>query len=123
VSFAYARSSTDGSNVLELHGEMDISSAPEFAVAALAALNQMHAQSSPLVLDVSRLTFMDCAGVGALMATRRAASARGCRVVLTGSSGSVQKLLRLMAVESLFLLDAPTIVLPRDDERRQHLRP
>jgi anti-anti-sigma factor len=120
-SYACANQTKEGHSVLELHGEMDIHTAPEFSAAALVALQRMHAEESVLVIDVSRLRFMDCAGVGALLATRRAAIAHARQVVVVGATGGVQKLLRLMTLESLFSLQMPSICLPREEEASLHL--
>lgn len=116
MTFAYASGSVDGRDVIELQGEMDIHSTPEFTTAALAVLDHMCSSGSVLVVDVSGLTFMDCSGVGALLSVRRAASARGHQVLVAGASGSVQRLLRLTAMESRFSVELPTIVLPRREE-------
>lgn len=113
MSFACATGKVEGRFVLELEGEMDIDTVPAFVTAGLESLDRMPAGSA-LVLDLSRLTFMDCSGIGALLATRRAALARGCQVVVTGAAGGVQKLMRLTSTESLFCLELPTIVLPRE---------
>lgn len=121
MKFAYASGSVEGRDVIELQGEMDIHTAPEFTAAALRVLHQMCSGNSVLVIDLSALTFMDCSGVSALLSVRRAAAARGHQVLVVGATGSVQRLLRLTAMESLFSLELPAIVLPRTEIPRSEL--
>ena len=55
----------DGHNTAEVHirGELDIASAPQLAAILDAAL----ANARLVVLDLSQLTFMDCAGLDAII--------------------------------------------------------
>jgi anti-anti-sigma factor len=53
-----------GGLVLHVSGELDLDSAPTLEAAATAHLGTF---PSVLILDLSRITFIDCAGLGALL--------------------------------------------------------
>ncbi|GAA2263096.1 hypothetical protein GCM10010430_54490 [Kitasatospora cystarginea] len=48
-----------------------------------------------MVLDLSEVTFMDCAGLGALVRARNQADRCGARLVLRGAGRCVVRLLKL----------------------------
>ena len=52
---------------------------------------------SALVIDMSRLTFLDCSGNGALVAVRLAIQQRGGSVVVRSPTGQPAHLLTLLA--------------------------
>jgi anti-anti-sigma factor len=52
---------------------------------------------SALVVDMSRLTFLDCSGYGVLVAVRLAIQQRGGSVVVRGPTGQPAHLLTLLA--------------------------
>jgi anti-sigma B factor antagonist len=58
------------SPVIEIHGEIDIFSAPELRDELLRVIRRYGPQ---LALDLAGVTFIDCAGVNMLLATRRRA--------------------------------------------------
>ena len=113
----FACSRAEGAAILVVDGEMDIDTTGEFARAALEALSDCR---DFLVVDLSGLTFLDCAGVGALLTMRRRALSRGVQLTVRGATGPVQRLLRMTGVEELFQGD-PTIVLPETSEQRLQL--
>jgi anti-sigma B factor antagonist len=55
-----------------------------------------------LVLDVSRVTFCDSAGLSGLLGARRRAELAGGSVTLLGTSAALGRVLRLTGVEPLF---------------------
>jgi anti-anti-sigma factor len=57
--------------------------------------------SADVTMDLSHVDFMDCAGVGALMWTRRRVSGAGGRLVLTGGNRSVTRLLEPLGLSDL----------------------
>jgi len=67
-----------------VHGELDLASAPELRTALLAALTQ---PGRNLIVDVSRVRFLDCTAVGMLLEVRRHADREQCTLRLTGASG------------------------------------
>nr|WP_095877786.1 STAS domain-containing protein [Streptomyces sp. TLI_235] len=70
---------------------MDIHTAPSLRCALSAALESHRA----VVLDLLEVTFMDCAGLGALVRARNQADRCGARLVLGGAGRCVVRLLRL----------------------------
>ena len=61
---AVERSRVDGCELLDVEGELDIATAPRM----IAALNEAFADMSlPLVVDLSRVDFMDSTGLALLM--------------------------------------------------------
>jgi anti-sigma B factor antagonist len=67
-----------GTRVLGVVGELDVATAPQVAVAGEAALTTR----APLVLDLSRCTFLDSTGCRSVGLVGRAAFAAGLAVAL-----------------------------------------
>ena len=61
---------------------------------------------SRLSIDASSVTFMDCSGIGALVAVRAAAAAAGAELVLASPARPVVRLLRLAGLDGAFDIDA-----------------
>jgi anti-sigma B factor antagonist len=80
--------------VLEVHGEVDAYSAPQFR----EALREMDGEGAHLLVDLDGVDFMDSSGLGVLIgALKRAREQRGeLALVCTG-----QNLLRLLAITGL----------------------
>ena len=57
--------------------------------------------SADVTMDLSHVGFMDCAGVGALMWTRRRLNGSGGTLVLVGGSRSVTRLLQPLGLGDL----------------------
>jgi len=87
-------SKCDGSpNVIAVRGEIDVAAVEGllFEVTALA-----DPARGPVLLDFSRVTFMDCAGFEAVCAVNRQVRAAGGSVRVTAVSPSVARLLQLV---------------------------
>ncbi|MFG2141461.1 STAS domain-containing protein [Streptomyces sp. NPDC048650] len=95
--------------VLELRGEWDI-----LAVSVVSdRLDALTGTRRPdLVLDVSAVTFMDCAGLGLLCRARHRTRERGGRLRLAGvtDGGCVARLLRMAPSAAEFEIVAEAIV-------------
>jgi anti-sigma B factor antagonist len=93
------RSRIDGVDVLVVQGELDIATAPRM----ISALNEALAEGeSPLVVDLSKVLFMDSTGLALLMNARRRAlrSQRGFAIVCPG--GPISRVFEIAdMVESL----------------------
>ena len=85
-------SPASGAVQLTVRGELDIASAPELQVALEGILAGPH---DVLVLDLSGLLFLDCAGMRPIRAARRTLEARGGRVLVRHPSPIVERALRL----------------------------
>ncbi|MCW2852712.1 MAG: Anti-sigma factor antagonist [Nocardioides sp.] len=57
--------------------------------------------SADVTMDLSRVRFIDCAGVGALMWTRRRLDGGGGTLVLTGGNRTVMRLLEPLGLARL----------------------
>jgi anti-anti-sigma factor len=86
---------------VEAHGELDIVTTP-WLREELLCLILWHGPR--LVLDLSRVTFMDCAGIGALLAMRRRAQLAGGWMRVVNPSRPVS---RIIATTGLRLVLAP----------------
>jgi anti-anti-sigma factor len=93
----------DGRVVLELVGELDLSTVAIF-VEALDEL--LDGEPTTVELDMSQLTFIDSSGVGAYVTGFRRAQAKGSRLSVGGRSGLVQRVLQLSGVEEALAQDA-----------------
>jgi anti-anti-sigma factor len=85
-----------GDGRLRLIGELDIAGVP----ALRACLQQM--DGTHIVLDCSGLTFIDCAGLGALIGERRRRTRANSGLTLVAPSRCLTRLLELTGVEGLF---------------------
>ncbi|MGW7316199.1 STAS domain-containing protein [Streptomyces sp. NPDC054854] len=87
-------------------GEMDLATGPHLSDALAEALR--HASPTrPLVVDCSRLTFCDSAGLNALLIARQTAQRVGVDIRLDSPNHQIQRLLTITGTVSLFPLHAP----------------
>ena len=94
MDFAVRWTATADCLVLRVGGELDIATAPVLAAAAAAALD-----AAPHVrLDLGGITFVDAAGLGALVTGRRYAAERGAVLEFAAAAEPV---LRLFALTGL----------------------
>ncbi len=94
------RLETDGdAAVYSIIGELDLGGAAPLA----ARLEEVVAATGgDLVLDLSRMPFVDSTGLRILIDARRHLDARGRRLVLRAMQPDVERLLRLTAMEAWF---------------------
>ena len=85
--------------VVEIHGEIDIFSAPGLRDELLRVIRRHGPQ---LVLDLAGVTFIDCAGVNVLLATRRRAGLEDGSVDVIGASPRVRRVISLLGLEWAF---------------------
>ena len=84
--------STDGTAVVTPSGELDLASAPTLW-AALARV--LRGDDRAVVMDLSRLTFSDCAGLRPIRRAVRQAAQSGTMVELRDAVPSVRRVLEL----------------------------
>jgi anti-sigma B factor antagonist len=95
--------SCDHTTRLTVTGELDLATAAAFLAAGEdAVLTEM---TTCLELDLSGVSFMDAAGVGALVALNRQARLRGRLLVLVAASQPVRKVLELTRLANAFQAD------------------
>ncbi|HEX2785740.1 MAG TPA: STAS domain-containing protein [Ilumatobacteraceae bacterium] len=80
-----------GRRVVHVYGELDLAARDEFYKTCVTG------DHSALVIDMSRLTFLDCSGYGALVAVRLAIQQRGGSVTVRRPMGQPAHLLALLA--------------------------
>jgi anti-anti-sigma factor len=96
---AVKRSRDDGHDVLSVEGELDIATAPRM----LAALNDALADMArPLVVDLSRVVFMDSTGLALLINAHRRARRLGHGFAIACPQGPISRVFEIAdMVESL----------------------
>ena len=84
-------------------GEVDLATAPELRETLLRVL---HTQG-PAVLDIdlAEVTFLDCAGIGALVAVNNAAAHAGCQVRVCHPQPIVRRVLELTGLLDVFAVE------------------
>ena len=87
--------------VVEISGEIDIQSAPELRDELLRVIRRRGPQ---LALDLAGVTFMDCAGLNVLLATRRRAQLEEGSVRIIRASPRVRRMISLLGLEGVFAL-------------------
>jgi anti-sigma B factor antagonist len=89
----------DGAHVLvTLRGELDIANAADLR----AVLSDAVARNPHVIADLSDLTFIDCASVGALVRARTRAREAGGDLVLAGARGKVLRVITLPCMAGVF---------------------
>lgn len=95
---------TDQGTLLQVRGEIDIATTPLLRAAAEAALAD---RSAPLHLHLGGVSFIDCAGLGALIGIRNAALLAGAPPPRITASRAVRRLITLAGVSRVLDLDPP----------------
>jgi len=85
--------------IIEVRGEIDLQSAPGLRDELLRVIRRCGSQ---LVLDLAGVTFMDCAGVSVLLATRRRAQLEDGSVTVMEASSRVRRMIVLLGLERTF---------------------
>ncbi|MCF2527151.1 STAS domain-containing protein [Yinghuangia soli] len=86
---APARAATGGTAVVRAEGEMDIATADALRDRLVAAL----AEHTEVTVDLSAVTFIDCAGLRGLLAARAFADRHGRHLAVHDPSRPVRRLL------------------------------
>ncbi|MET7931654.1 STAS domain-containing protein, partial [Streptomyces sp. NPDC005349] len=90
-----------GSCRVTVAGDLDLYSAPTVRDTLRDALSR-HGR---VVVDCSRLSFIDCTGLSALLAAARAAKAKGAELRLCAVSHALARLLRLSHTAGAFTIE------------------
>jgi anti-sigma B factor antagonist len=91
--------------VLEYHGELDLAGVD---VARLAVARAEACDAQLVVLDMTRLEFIDCSGLETVLAARRRLDARGRAVEIVAlPDGAVRRLFTLVGLEDLLRSGEP----------------
>jgi anti-sigma B factor antagonist len=91
-------------SVLLLQGELDVSNRDRLRCAISKALER---HSPILVVDLSGLSFTDCAGLSALVWAHQRLAGHGHQLVITGAKPIVRRLLHLTGLDTYLHLSTP----------------
>jgi anti-anti-sigma factor len=104
--------------VLVVSGDLDAASGGVFQESLLRAARS---HGSPLLLDLSGIDFVDCAGLTALITIRRLVEARGCGLQIIAVSRALRAIVGLTGTQ--FVLDEiPRTLAVRGDWTRPATR-
>jgi anti-anti-sigma factor len=84
---------------VQVGGDLDIEEAESFQQILIQV---MHAYSPRLLLDLTTVSFMDCAGLWALLMTRRRAEMRKGSVRLVATSAPVRRAITVAGMNDVF---------------------
>jgi stage II sporulation protein AA (anti-sigma F factor antagonist) len=84
-------------SVLRLLGELDAANAARLRWAICAVLGDHH--RSALEMDLSALTFTDCAGLSVMVWAHKRLAGQGRELVITGAQPPIRRLLRLTGLD------------------------
>ena len=89
----------DGRALVALSGELDLAVAPDLVAEIEFALDQV---SPHLVLDLTKVEFIDSSGLTMLLRLRQLTQERGGSLVLTGANEALDYLLTLTRLKDFF---------------------
>ena len=95
----------DGGTIVAISGEVDVGTEAQLQQSLLRIMRECGAK---LMLDVSGVSFMDCAGLRALLATRRRAEIRGGFLRLIATSAAVGRIIELTGAQEALALERNT---------------
>jgi anti-anti-sigma factor len=91
-------------SVLRLQGELDLCSKDCLCRAITSALKR---HPRILVVDLSALEFMDCSGLSVLVWAHKSLAAQQGRLLITGSTPIVRRLMHVTGLDRQLLLGSP----------------
>jgi anti-anti-sigma factor len=95
----------DDGIIVTVSGEVDVGTE---GLLRQALLRIMRERGARLLLDVSGVSFMDCAGLRALLATRRRAELRGGFLRLIAVSAAVRRITELTGAQEALAMERST---------------
>jgi anti-anti-sigma factor len=99
------QSPTDAGGVLlNLSGDIDLTCRDSLRNRLIAMIDIDRVDH--LLVDLGGVTFLDCSGIGALIAGYNAALAAGCRYEVRSPRATVSTILRVCGVDVLLRIDA-----------------
>lgn len=91
----------DGAAVLALEGKLDTLTAPELT----AAVDDVVKETSELVLDFEKLTYISSAGLRALLAAQKAVTAQSGRMRVINSNEMVRSVFAMTKFDQILTLE------------------
>ncbi|MCU1449834.1 MAG: anti-sigma factor antagonist [Acidimicrobiales bacterium] len=113
VGFRTAASVVGGRMVVSVQGELDIATAPKLYDALDRAQAHLHPSlfKTPLVVDMSRVTFVDASGLRALVAAATRGHREGRDIVLRDPTPATLRVLDLTGLLDVFSIESPALVV------------
>jgi anti-sigma B factor antagonist len=96
----------DGTQIVSVTGEVDLSSVPWLAEVIWRAKEQAGGDPSHVVVDLSEVEFMDTAGLEVLLEEWDSSRQLGGRMCLVAQEGPITRLLEVSGLHELFDLYA-----------------
>jgi anti-sigma B factor antagonist len=104
----------DGMQVFELTGSLDIATSPAVRAALVSASER---GDHRLIVDLTRLEFLDSTGLGALIGAQRRAKEFGGEVRVVAKEGQILRLLRITGLLKVFGVFGTLDAAIQDGER------
>lgn len=98
----YIITSKNRTLLIKLDGELDLVTAHEFREAVDRSMEEMLSQN--LIIDLTRVTFLDSSGLGVILGRFRKIKARNGQMIIVASAGSIKRILELSGVLSFIPL-------------------
>jgi anti-sigma B factor antagonist len=95
----------DGGTIVAISGEVDVCTEASLQQALLRIIRERGAR---LMLDLSGVSFMDCAGLRVLLATRRRAEMRGGFLHPIATSAAVRRITELTGAQEALAMERST---------------
>ena len=90
-----------GVSVLGVSGEIDVFTAPEFK----SAINQtIESGLSDLIIDLTRVSYMDSSGFGTLLGATKRVRPKGGSVNLVGCNEAIERMMKITRLDTVFNL-------------------
>lgn len=86
-------------SVVSVDGEVDVHSAPQLRERVTA---QLASDASAIVVDLTRVGFLDSTGLGALVSARTAAGEKGVALPIVCTSARILKLFTITGLDGVF---------------------
>jgi anti-sigma B factor antagonist len=97
---------SDGTQIVTVKGEVDLSSARRLRELIWRAKEQADVDPTRVVVDLSEVVFMDTAGLGVLLEECNSSRQRDGRMCLVAPEGPITRLLEVTGLSELFDLYA-----------------
>ena len=91
TTFRSSSSRTEATALVAFRGELDLAAVPDVTA---ALRGQLEAGARDILVDLGQVTYLDCAGLSALVAVARAADMVGARVYLFRAHGRAARLIQ-----------------------------
>jgi anti-anti-sigma factor len=102
VDLAIIEDAPQGWTLVRLRGDLDVASAPDLRERLLDVLSRL--TPSGLIIDLSKLDFIDSSGTAVLVGTDRRARLLGCTLVLVAPRPPVARVLQICGLDQHFLI-------------------